>query len=419
MRKNFAILCVLLVTVGAACSQDKPPEAAGPLVVQVQGEVEAIAIYDAVVKAFMQEYPDIDVDLIKVTGEEDPLAKLASQFAGGKPPDVFLINFREYSQFAARGSLEPVGPLLEDAGVDFADYYSQPLDAFTFDGALQCMPQNISSMVVYYNTDLFKKSDVPRPPTGWSWADLRQAALDLTKGEVRGLGIEPQVIRLAPFVWSNGGEIVDDPQDPSRLTFDDPASREALEFIVSLVRDDKVVPTEEELAAQDLQTRFVTGKLGMFLSSRKDTPAFREVTGLHWDVAAPPVAEQPSSILHSDGYCVAEPSEQKEAAATFISFATGEEGQTLTALAGRVVPILKSVSRSAAFLDPSQPPAHSEVFLDNIPALRATPVIPAWAEIEALSEETMTKVFYEPGFSIDDGIVEFDEVLGPLFAEDD
>ena len=25
-----------------------------------------------------------------------------------------------------------------------------------------------------------------------------------------GLGVEPSIIRLAPFVWSNGGDIVDD-----------------------------------------------------------------------------------------------------------------------------------------------------------------------------------------------------------------
>ena len=25
-----------------------------------------------------------------------------------------------------------------------------------------------------------------------------------------GLGVEPTIIRVAPFVWSNGGELVDD-----------------------------------------------------------------------------------------------------------------------------------------------------------------------------------------------------------------
>ena len=36
------------------------------------------------------------------------------------------------------------------------------------------------------------------------------------------------MIRLAPFVWSNGGEIVDNPRRPTRFTLDTPKAREAL-----------------------------------------------------------------------------------------------------------------------------------------------------------------------------------------------
>ena len=37
----------------------------------------------------------------------------------------------------------------------------------------------------------------------------------------------------------------------------------------------------------------------------------------------------------------------------FVAFATGEEGQTITALGGRTVPSLESVANSGAFLDPA------------------------------------------------------------------
>ena len=33
-----------------------------------------------------------------------------------------------------------------------------------------------------------------------------------------GLGVEASIIRLAPLVWSNGGEIVDSEKNPTRLT---------------------------------------------------------------------------------------------------------------------------------------------------------------------------------------------------------
>ena len=292
------------------------------------------------------------------------------------------------------------------------------MDAFTYDGELQCMPQNISSLAVYINLKLFKQAGVDRPREGWSWDDFRQTAVALTGDEVRGVGIEPSIIRLAPFAWSNGGEIVDDPENPTRFTLDDPATKEALEFFVDLVRKEQVVPTEEEVAAaEDLETMFASGKLGMLLSSRRDTPEFREVADLRFDVAPLPVADDPAGILHSDAYCISKENDELDATLEFVAFATGKEGQTITALGGRTVPSLKSVATSGAFLNPAEPPRSSRVFLDAIPSIRATPVIPTWPEIEDVAEEILTRAFYEPGYTVERTIAELDAETKELFAE--
>ena len=265
---------------------------------------------------------------------------------------------------------------------------------------------------------MFKRAGIEAPHEGWTWEEFRRAAIALSEGGVDGLGLDPEIIRVAPFVWSNGGELTDDPDKPTRFTLDEPAAREALEFIVSLVREDGVVPTESEVAGQDSETRFINGKVAMFLSSRRDTPVFREVTSLRWDVLPLPISEQPAGILHSDAYCISAGADAKEAAADFVAFAMSADGQTLAALSGRTVPSLKEVATSGAFLDPSQPPAHSEVFLNSIENnMRRTPVIPTWPEIEDAAEEILTKAFYQEGYTIDDAIEELDEVTRPLFEE--
>lgn len=416
-ERGWGAWLLVLAALGAACTGATggggEQEA---LVVQVSGEAEETAVYDALVREFEAANEGIDVELVKYAEKSDHLTALATSFGAGDPPDVFLVNFREYSQFVARGAVEPIGPHLEHAGIDLAGYYEPPIEAFTFDGQLRCMPQNISSLVVYYNTDLFARAGLEPPQEGWSWEDFRATARALTTGEVHGLGIEPSVIRIAPFVWSNGGDIVDDPGHPSRFTLGEPKARRALEFIVGLVRAG-LVPGEEDLAAQDLETRFAAGKLGMLLSSRRDTPVFREVAGLNFDVAPLPVAAWPAGILHSDGYCIAAASNRIGEAVRFIAYAVGPEGQTLTALAGRTVPSLKAIATSGAFLNPAQPPASSQVFLDGIPFIRRTPVIPTWPEIEDIAEEIFTRAFYEPGYTIDDALLELDEATRPLFEE--
>jgi multiple sugar transport system substrate-binding protein len=399
----------------AACTGNAAPTA-NSITLQVSGEREETAVYRAIVTAYENDNPGIEVKLIEVADRDDHLTKLATSYAVGDPPDVFLINFREYSQFVVRGAITPFEGYVDDAGIDLAEYYPAPIEAFTYQDALQCMPQNVSSLVVYYNTDLFERAGVEEPNAGWTWEDFRATGETLTQGDVRGIGIEPSVIRLAPFVWSNGGEIVDDLDEPSAFTLDTPEAREALEFLVSLAHDG-LMPTEKELAAQDLVTRFITSKVAMFLSSRREAPEFREVRGLNWDVGPLPIADEEVGILHSDGYCISSLSKDPDAAADLVAYAAGQQGQTLAALGGRTVPSLIAVAQSGAFLNPTQAPARSEVFLDAIPNLLRTPVIPTWPEIEDLAHEILTRAFYEPGYTIDDAIEALRAETGGLFAE--
>jgi multiple sugar transport system substrate-binding protein len=408
-RLLLAAMLGLVIALGG-CGGGEKSSAQGTIRLQVSGEPEEIAVYRALVAAYEKARPGEKVRLVGVAKKDDHLARLSTSFAAGNPPDVFLINYREYAQFVSRGALKPVGPLLTGQGVTMADYYPQPVEAFTYSGALQCMPQNISSLVVYYNRALFDRAGVAYPRAGWTWADFASTAGKLTSGDAHGLGMETSLIRAAPFVWSNGGTVT--AGRPPQLTLNTPKAREALQFLLGLKGS---MPDKTELAAQDLESRFTSGKLGMLLSSRRDTPAFREVAGLDFDVAPLPVKTAPAGILHSDGYCVATKSRRQEAAARFIAFAVGKQGQTITALGGRTVPSLISVAKSGAFLDPARAPRSSQVFLDGIPAIKRTPVHPRWTEVEEVVEKELTRAFQD-GAGLDDVLGQIDSRTRPLLA---
>ncbi len=400
------------LVVAAACSNGATSDASS-ITFQLSAEAEEARIYEALVTSFENENPAVEVTMVPIADKDDHLAKLTTSFSAGNPPDVFLVNFREYSQYVALGAVEPIEDHLEDVSLEA--YYDPPVEAFTFDGKLQCFPQNISNLVVYYNIDLFERAGLAHPARDWSWEDFRNYAQKLTTEEADGIGISPELIRLAPFVWSNGGDIVDDIDRPTRLTLDQPRAREAFAFVAEVAR--RFGPSEEELASADLETLFVRGKLGMLLESRKETPALREVAGLNWDVARLPRSGEPASILHSDAYCIAAGSDAVEAAAAFVRFAVGEQGQITTALGGRTVPSLETVATSDAFVDPLRPPKHARVFLQQIPYLRRTPVIPMWPEIEDLAEEIIHRAFYESGYSIDEALTDLETQTRPLFDE--
>ena len=164
-----------------------------------------------------------------------------------------------------------------------------------------------------------------------------------------------------------------------------------------------------------MRTRFAAGSLAMLLSSRRDTPGFREVAGLDFDVAALPVAAEPATLLHSDAFCISRGRRPVDAAADFVAFATGTQGQTLAALSGRSVPALKSVADSPAFLSPGRPPASSQVFLDAIPTIRAFPSWPTWTEVEDLAEVSLQQVIWQ-GAPAAATLAELDAASRPVLA---
>lgn len=411
-RARFTALALAVPLAMTACGGGSDEGGDGPtarITVQVKADPEEAAVYRSLVAAYKKAGGGA-VDLVTV-GRDDHITRLTTAFASGDAPDVFLINYRDYSPFVQRGAVQPIGPLLEAEGTDLAEYYEEPLRAFTYDGALQCMPQNISSLVVYWNRRLFADAGVPAPKAGWSWDDFAATARDLTSGDVKGVGIDSSITRMAPFIWSNGGAIVDDDEAPTRTTVHEPAARAALEAVVDLI-ESGATPSKEQLAAQGLAEQFMTGKVAMFLSSRVEVPALREQRDLDFDVAGLPVMGEPASVLHSDAYCVSRGSQQ-EAAAKFVAFAVGEQGQIVTALGGRTVPSLRSVATSPAFLSPTRPPASSQVFLDAIPHLRHTPVTPSWPEVEDVMGTQLQRAF-EDGVALDQVLAEIRKQADPL-----
>jgi len=412
---GLVLLTLLLTACGGGNS--------GPVTFSVFGDPEELAAYEALVAAFEAEFPDIDIELRHVPGQNDYRQRLATEFAAGAPPDVFLLNYRRLASFAADGGLEPLTDYLAGSEV-FAetDFYATAINPFKWGGDLWCIPQNASSLVVYYNEDLFAAAGVPLPTRDWTRDDFIAAAVALTQDtdgdgvvDQYGVGIEASLYRLAPFVWQNGGDIVDDPANPTRLTLNSPEAREALQWFVDIQVVHHAAPDRAAESAEDSESRFLNGRLAMFFDSRRVAPTFRTITSFAWNVAPIPNGSVPAGILHSDGYCLAAAAENKDAAWTFIEYANSVPGQEAIAATGRTVPSLIAVAESSAFLD-GQPPTNSQVYLDNIPTLRTVPTMDGWVGIEEAATQEIERAFYGEA-TVDEAVAAADELAQPFFEE--
>jgi len=390
---NFGLLMIVLFT--SACGLGNTSD---PVTFMVFGEPAELKAYQDLVDAFQKQNTDIAIELIHIPSQGDYRKRLAADLVGGEPADVVLINYRRFSGLALKNAFEPLGPYLEKSSeLKYNDFYALSMRAFSINEQVVCIPQNSSSLVTYYNKDLFDAADLPYPIAGWAWDDFISTAKALTldtdqdgRIDQYGAGVEPILIRVAPFIWQNGGKV----SSERALTLADPLELEAVQWFVDWQVKHHIVPDAVEEKAESSESRFINGRTAIYFNSRRFVPTFREITTFDWDVAPLPVGRSEFTILHSDAYCLTSASQNKESAWTFIEFANSATGQKIVAQSGRTVPSLIQVAESESFLDPNAKPEHSSVFIDVIPFTLRLPQQANWADIEEICDEELQRAFY-------------------------
>ncbi|AEF80592.1 ABC transporter substrate-binding protein [Leadbettera azotonutricia] len=127
---------------------------------------------------------------------------------------------------------------------------------YNFDGDYYAIPYGLQRAVVFFNKKMFDEIGVPYPDPNWTWADFRELAKKLTKGnganKVYGAmyNLNPYwdhiaSQRLGPFYYYS--------PDHQSTRFDAPEIREDLQFFYDMFMVDKTVMPYDEYMTLQLQ----------------------------------------------------------------------------------------------------------------------------------------------------------------------
>lgn len=416
-----AVTSALVLSLGlAACSEDRPappraePTSNPPTVEEPRtltfgafGQESELKAFDRVVDSFNASSQTRQVELVTWNSREQALDAVLS----GEAPDVFLTPRGDLMQLADSEATRPVSLLLDERGIDFGDRYSRDaLEAFSFDDDLQCMPYSVSPMVMYLNTDQvdFEKMerrglDVPSVKDGvrsdrWSLAEFAAAAQFATRrGKVDGVWIEPTLRGLAPFIYSGGGQVFDDENDPKSLAFAEDSTRSALDQTLTILRDTTLTPSAAELRRATPLQLFKRGKLAMIAGFRDLVPELRAVEGLSFDTISMPVIDNPATVGDIDGLCISADTEVVNDAADFLAYAVSDAALEIVTRTGYIVPANTEVAGSEAFLWPDREPQHATVFNSAIRGMIIPPLLSTGAELEAAVAAQLDDLVTSPG----------------------
>lgn len=392
IKFNFIFLIFLLGLILTGCSRLGLPaqQHKTPIQFASWGSQSEVAIIKPILAEFERENPDIKVEFVHIP--QNYFQKIHLLFASNLAPDVLFINNLYLPIYANAGVLEEAKCKMQNAKCN--DFYTKALKSLSCNDKLYAIPRDVSTLVVYYNKDIFKKYNVPLPNKYWTFDDFLILAQKLTKDinndgktDIWGVSFDENLLFYLPYLMSEGGGVLSD--DLKSSIIDTPQSQKGLNFYADLRNKYHVAPTEAESASATMAQLFLQGKLAMQVSGRWLVPKYREDAEFDWNVINFPAGDAGSVVpLDASGWAIAKSSKHKKEAARLIEFLASKESIEKFTQSGLIVPARIDVAEGAFLRSkyshsaPQSKPQNARVFIDVIKTAKNTPGSINYSEIQ-------------------------------------
>lgn len=386
MKRLMTVFLVLLLVVSLmACSTtpgvtngtDKEPsgssdgELKGTIRFSTWGSLDEKKVNEDIIAAFEEDNPGCKVELEFIP--EQYVAKIDTMFVGGNAPDVIYGHPHYFANWASKGLLMDLDERFkEDEDFFYNDevFSTEVYDGFKWNGKHIATINGHDTYLLFYNKDMFDAAEVDYPTDDWTWNDLVEAGKKLTvlEGDNKQYGItlsnNPQ--DLFPYIYSHGGSIFDDMNNPTKVTFDNPDTVAGLQFMQDLMYKHKIAPTTQD--NQALGGSFDTGRVAMDITGMWAVVSRKNITDFNWDVANLPIREgypRKTGVLYA-GYAISKNTKNPELAWEFAKYFQSDKGQELLSSLGLITVINKQIASSDAVLGGPGMPEHHALRVSSI-----------------------------------------------------
>ncbi|HET7487771.1 MAG TPA: extracellular solute-binding protein [Acidimicrobiales bacterium] len=232
-----AALVAALAVLATACSSGRDPAAETTILRVRMTDDWVTPPFVAAVRAFEQAHPDVRVDVSKAPISH-MLDDVRTAIRNGEPPDV--VQAHAFSA-AAQGLAQPLDDLwAKKKPLKTSDFLAGAIDDVTWGKRLYGVPLDTNALFLLYDRDQFAAANVTPPAdgSGFSFSSFETAARALTSpdGSRRALAIPTSTWWTYGWIRANGGDVLaTGPDGKVHLTFDDPKTVAALDYLRRLV----------------------------------------------------------------------------------------------------------------------------------------------------------------------------------------
>ena len=424
------MICALALTGCGSLSSDEgsSDEGSVKLRLSVWGSDAEIACDQEVIDAFMEENPDINVELEVIN--DDYLTKVETEMLAGDAPDVIYGHPKYFQKWASQGQLLDLTDYFNESPelLDPENYAVDIYDAFTYEGKYYSTVNGADTFLLYYNKDLFDEAGVPYPTEDWTWDDFLEACEKLTKdtdgdGEIDQYAITDSSghEQIEAFMAAFGGELYDDVNNPTKVVLSDSdAAKKGLQMVYDLTYKYNYAPTSEQ--DEVMQGSFDQGIVAMDLDGVYDI-VYRsaEEGGLEFPYGLaelPQEGDNAHAVALMAGYCIPESCKNPDAAWKLASFMESEKGQTLLAKTGLITVINKDVASSDEVIDiPNAPDNHILRVTSLDGAVNVDAKLPNWQETLDTAWYPVIDQLMNQDITVDDAVAALQKNLEDMLAK--
>jgi len=347
----------------------------GPITFFARGDDAIFKVFRDLRDAYQKDNAGVKVQIDEVPG--DWYQKFQLQLASGTPPDAVFESAGTTTKSARAGALQALDDFMKrDTRFKKEDYWDIAFLPSIWQGKTYHMPYDGGSMALYYNQDLFKAAGVKDmdPKTPLTLEELLDLSKKLTLDQngkhpgdagfdptrIKQYGISPSRGTYWIYAFANGGEIIG--QDGT-VPLDAPETAAGIQWLADLGSKYQVAPSPEFQQSSPLS--FNTGNVAIQYDGVWSSVRYRQ-NKFAWDVAPFGKGKVKAATGWYSGLSMTTASKAKDTAWDWIFFCCSEAGQKIVSGLGQAVPCVKKLANTDAFLDPKSPPAHKQVFLDEM-----------------------------------------------------
>jgi arabinogalactan oligomer/maltooligosaccharide transport system substrate-binding protein len=300
--------------------------------------------FQELITKFNQTYPNVKINYQSVPfGEAQNKFKTAAQAKTGAP-DILRAEVAWVPEFASLGYLYALDG--SELLADESDFVATPMSSNKFDGKTYGVPQVTDSLALMYNKELFTKAGIAEAPK--TWADVKTAAQTIKqKTGADGLYINAGGYFLLPFIYGEGGDLVDAPG--KKIVVNSAQNVTGIKVAQDLVKSGAAVKPPANDSYGTMMTLFKEKKVAMIINGPwevanvKSAPTFGGLENL--GVAPVPAGSAKAGApVGGHNYVIwsGMPQEKVAAAVAFVKFMSSADSQAFLAEKLGLLPTRKS-----------------------------------------------------------------------------